>query len=68
MDPIKQAVFGSMPIENFADIQTGKIKMSNTNTILLLGGIALSMGFIAFIIYKENQKLKQQMKVVYNME
>ncbi len=61
MDPVMQALFGKMPIEQLSAVQSATTKNNNTNTILLIGGVAIVLGVTAYILYQKNLELKQQL-------
>jgi len=61
MDPVMQALFGKMPIEQLSAVQAATSKNNNANTILLIGGVAIVLGVTAYILYQKNLELKQQL-------
>jgi hypothetical protein len=64
MDPVMQALFGKMPIEQLSAVQAATTKNNNANTILLIGGVAIVLGVTAYILYQKNLELKQQLNNV----
>lgn len=61
MDPVMQALFGKMPIEQLSAVQAASSKNNNANTILFIGGVAIVLGITAYILYQKNLELKQQL-------
>ncbi len=61
MDPVMQALFGKMPIEQLSAVHSATTKNNNTNTILLIGGVALVLGVTAYILYQKNLELNKQL-------
>jgi hypothetical protein len=61
MDPVMQAVFGKMPIENLNLVHSSNAK--NKSTSILIGCGFVILGVAAFILYQENQKLKKELKI-----
>ena len=61
MDQVMKALFGKMPIEQLSAVQSATTKNNNTNTILLIGGVAIVLGVTAYILYQKNLELKQQL-------
>jgi hypothetical protein len=61
MDPVMQALFGKMPIEQLSAVQAATTKNSNANTILLIGGIAVVLGVTAYLLYQKNIELNKQL-------
>lgn len=61
MDPVMQALFGGIPIEQLNAVQSATIKSKNADTILIIGGIAIALGITAYILYQKNLELKQQL-------
>ncbi len=63
MDPVMQAVFGTMPIGQLSAVQAATGKNNSLNTIILVGGVALVLGVTVYILYKQNQKLREQLEL-----
>lgn len=61
MDPVMQALFGKMPIEQLSAVQAATTKNKNANTIMIIGGVAIVLAVGAYILYKKNVELKQQL-------
>jgi hypothetical protein len=61
MDPVMQALFGKMPIEQLSAVQAATIKNKNANTIMMIGGVAVVLAVGAYILYKKNVELNQQL-------
>lgn len=61
MDPVMQALFGKMPIEQLSAVQAATSKNNNANTILLIGGVAIVLGVTAYILYQKNIELNKQL-------
>ena len=61
MDPVMQALFGKMPIEQLSAVQAATSKNNNANTILLIGGLAVVLGVTAYILYQKNIELNKQL-------
>ncbi len=61
MDPVMQALFGKMPIEQLSAVQAAATKNNNANTIMIIGGVAIVLGVTAYILYQKNLELKQQL-------
>ena len=61
MDPVMQALFGKMPIEKLNAVQVAATKNKNANTIMIIGGVAIVLALGAYILYKKNVELKQQL-------
>jgi hypothetical protein len=61
MDPVMQALFGKMPIEQLSAVQAATSKNNNANTILLIGGVAIVLGITAYILYQKNIELNKQL-------
>ena len=61
MDPVMQALFGKMPIEQLSAVQAATSKNNNANTILLIGGVAIVLGITAYILYQKNLELNKQL-------
>ena len=61
MDPVMQALFGKMPIEQLSAVQAATSKNNNANTILLIGGVAIVLGITAYILYQKNLELTKQL-------
>lgn len=61
MDPVMQALFGKMPIEQLSAVQAATSKNNNANTILLIGGLAIVLGVTAYILYQKNIELNKQL-------
>jgi hypothetical protein len=66
MDPVMQALFGKMPFSQFPSVQAAVAEKNKNNTILLMGGIILVGGFLAYHLYRENQELKIKLKAITN--
>ena len=64
MDPVMQTLFGKMPIEQLNAVQSATVKSKNADTILIIGGIAIALGITAYILYKQNIKLKRQIIII----
>ena len=60
MDPVMQALFGSMPIEQLSSVQVEIIKNNKNTTILIIDGVAIALGITAYILYQKNKELNQQ--------
>ncbi len=56
-----QALFGKMPIEQLSAVQAATIKNKNANTIMMIGGVAVVLAVGAYILYKKNVELNQQL-------
>ena len=61
MDPVMQALFGKMPIEQLSAVQAATSKNNNANTTLLIGGVAIVLGVTAYILYQKNIELNKQL-------
>jgi len=61
MDPVMQALFGKMPIEQLSAVQAATSKNNNANTILLIGSVAIVLGVTAYILYQKNIELNKQL-------
>jgi hypothetical protein len=61
MDPVMQALFGKMPIEQLSAVKAATSKNNNANTILLIGGVAIVLGVTAYILYQKNIELNKQL-------
>lgn len=61
MDPVMQALFGKMPIEQLSAVQAATTKNKNADTIIIIGGVAIVLAVGAYILYKKNVELKQQL-------
>ena len=66
MDQVMKALFGKMPISQLSSVQAAVGKKNNTDTILIMGAIIVVGGIIAYNIYKENQELKNELKLIKN--
>lgn len=64
MDPVMQALFGNMPIEQLTVVKAATNKSNSADTILFLGGVAIVLGFTAYYYYKQNEELKARIKIV----
>ena len=62
MDPVMQTLFGKMPIEQLSSVQVANASRSNSNTLILLAGITIVLGFTAYYYYKQNEELKSRIK------
>jgi hypothetical protein len=60
MDPVMQALFGKMPIEQLSAVNAATTKNNNTNTILLIGGVAIVLGVTAYILYQKNLEVNRK--------
>lgn len=58
MDPVMQALFGKLPISQLPSVQAAVNQKNNNQTIIIMGAIILVGGFLAYNLYRENQKLK----------
>jgi hypothetical protein len=61
MDPVMQALFGKMPIEQLSAVKAATTNNNNTNTILFIGGVALVLGVTAYLLYQKNLELNKQL-------
>ena len=64
MDPVMQALFGSIPIEQLNAVQSATVKSKNADTILIIGGVEIALGITAYILYKQNIELKRQIIII----
>jgi hypothetical protein len=64
MDPIMQALFGRLPISQLPSVQAAAAQKNNNNTILFMGALVLVGGILVYNIYRENQYLKNQLKLI----
>ncbi len=55
-----QALFGKMPIEQLSAVNAATTKNNNTNTILLIGGVAIVLGVTAYILYQKNLEVNRK--------
>jgi hypothetical protein len=63
MDSVMKVLFGKMPISQLPSVQAAVALKNKNNTILLMGGIILVGGILAYKLYLENQELKIRLKV-----
>lgn len=61
MDPVMQAVFGDMPIDKLISSKTNQVQVNNSGAIFLAIGTILVLGVTAYVLYKKNRKLKEQL-------
>jgi len=62
-----QALFGKMPIEQLSAVQAATTKNNQTNTILLIGSLAIVLGVTAYILRQKNIELRKQLhKINYS--
>ena len=66
MDPVMEVLFGKMPFSQLPSVQAAVALKNKNNTILLMGGIILVGGILAYKLYLENQEFKIRLKVVEN--
>jgi hypothetical protein len=58
MDSVMEVLFGKMPFSQLPSVQAAVAQKNKNNTILLMGGIILVGGILAYKLYLENQELK----------
>ena len=58
MDPVMEVLFGKMPFSQLPSVQAAVALKNKNNTILLMGGILLVGGILAYKLYLESQELK----------
>ena len=58
MDPVMEVLFGKMPFSQLPSVQAAVALKNKNNTILLMGGIILVGGILAYKLYLESQELK----------
>jgi hypothetical protein len=64
MDTVMQSLFGQMPISQLPSVKSAVLQKNNTQTILIMGTVAIVLGFVAYEYYKENKELKYKLSVV----
>ena len=64
MDPVMEVLFGKMPFSQLPSVQAAVALKNKNNTILLMGGIILVGGILAYKLYLESQELKIRLKAV----
>lgn len=64
MDPVMEVLFGKMPFSQLPSVQAAVALKNKNNTILLMGGIILVGGILAYKLYLENQEFKIKLKLV----
>ena len=64
MDQVTKVLFGKMPISQLPSVQAAVAQKNKNNTILLMGGIILVGGILAYKLYLENQELKIRLEAV----
>jgi hypothetical protein len=64
MDSVMEVLFGKMPFSQLPSVQAAVAQKNRNNTILLMGGIILVGGILAYKLYLENQELKIRLKTV----
>ena len=64
MDPVMEVLFGKMPFSQLPSVQAAVALKNKNNTILLMGGIILVGGILAYKLYLESQELKIRLKLV----
>lgn len=53
-----EVLFGKMPFSQLPSVQAAVAQKNKNNTILLMGGIILVGGILAYKLYLESQELK----------
>ena len=66
MDPVMEVLFGKMPFSQLPSVQAAVALKNKNNTILLMGGIILVGGILAYKLYLESQELKIRLKAGEN--
>ena len=66
MDSVMEVLFGKMPFSQLPSVQAAVAQKNKNNTILLMGGIILVGGILAYKLYVENQELKIRLKASEN--
>ena len=59
-----EVLFGKMPFSQLPSVQAAVALKNKNNTILLMGGIILVGGILAYKLYLENQEFKIKLKLV----
>jgi hypothetical protein len=66
MDSVMEVLFGKMPFSQLPSVQAAVAQKNKNNTILLMGGIILVGGILAYKLYLENQELKIRLEADRN--